>query len=1513
MTKQKKQIKGRRITTTATVVIIVFLLFGGFVYYQTTTSAAQIDNRNLRELSRIGQGIEGRVNNLQSVLKSLAREDVEELEKRAGLIPHFEATTVDSMPEGSQEFKVDIAASLLRIWYDGTKDTISKIIEAEYQFAALYPVLQSDYMETIFISDEGGSVFMWETDRTGIRIHELAALDTLQIIGNNGAGGVGVSDIVNITITGQEYRFYLLPLRINLKPKLQENDNQDAAYTKWILGGMVPASEYRQQSLSIDPAVALWLGFLVIAGCLAVPFVRVFTMGPKERLRAGYLFYLVSTLILGTGFLGFFLADGGHYQQLKNEVKEQLAATADAIVTNINTELRIAMQELDNHTSELDGLIKEVGAAFFNPDIRELDEIRMRETIYNKNFDLSDTLGFYPHFHMVFWTDSTGMQIAKWTPRQQNTPRISVSNRGYFRAIDQNRGWNLSLSKNFNSTTYYIESIRSWTTGENLAAISVPWHYRINDEGDRRGIAAITTKLASLTQPVLPAGVNLAVVDANARTLFHTRPERILDENFAEETNNPNLLHSYLAARAFEDHLELKYGERRKMMILRPLADRPLFLIVFKDKALIDTVRFEAWFEGGALFGIWVILLLFLIFLLNYLASTRMAWIWPDLERPGKYVALVFISVPFIILFIHYSMQHGHLHIHPATLLAPVKFLGLALVVLSWGKRPNPRSVESHLGWVVFLLAVISLLVSSFYFDPFPGTEVFAAAVSLILVVIWLRASRIRNYVNRWAKDVSPRWAYTTAMVSGLLLIGLLPGYLSYLFTYHDHSEHLVKYHQLELEEALTERRIRVEHLLSDSLNSDHWNKPKGHTYDLAYDSLIFGTTLNIGRFTKNKYDTLSNNKDNKNQHHTDSDHHHKTDLHDAMHGLLGNRIPFLTEASIKMRQLSADSIERVWDHSEKDNLIQLQRGKDSPITSRLPEAADRSTSLRALIVIIVLGVLLLIVYYVSRWVFFINLEHSAPLSLKDVLPKLGEKWKNMILVGTGSISRQPLRELEQNGEVHFIDMISLKAGYESDDPPRTAKVIFIDHADHRIEEPDWNKALLGFLEKKLFTEGSLPVIMITGRDLSEIIPSLDADGDQGNEMKRRWNRVLSRFTKVLLSDNVPSGSFEVTMRLRLIQKISRDLEELAGIIARDSAEQTIESYKNLEEEETANTAPVKMEWLKQELTVLDRLLNPGKYHSSVKPPDYSADKLDKEITAIEELLGSITEVREKRADKKRTIHTFADILGDLSSDAEYCKEKAREIADMATGKISKNKKLKDSDTSVIEWFKLKLKRLYYSTAIWIGPTKKLKAERKMFREKKNTGKVFRALLRECGRHERLQEIGLQIMSRPGWPELKETEIIDLVKESAETYYANRWAILTQPERLVAAQLAKGAVVNPNSQQAVTRLYARGFITRKPELGLENESFARYIVESVPPERLLEWEREDIPSTWGLIRGPIFIALILTAIFLFWANQELLSNTVAFLGTIGVGLAAILNLLSKLNRGTGGGAIKVAE
>ena len=1350
-------------------------------------------------------------------------------------------------------------------------------------------------METLFLASENGTVFLWETDRTGLRIHELASLDTLQQA-SNGVVDIEKSDILDTSVAGQSYRMYIMPIRVLLS-EAGQNNSASLEKTKWILGGLVPQSEYRQESLALDPNMALFLSFLVISGFLLVPFIRIITMGPKERLKVGNILYLVIALIFGSGLAGLWLADLVYFSPLKQNVSEQMDKTANRLAINIDTELQNAINELKRKSSEFEQKYYEAVKNLPHADSTVSDSLLMRTTIGFQPDELDST---YLQYQMVFWTNSEGMQIAKWTPRNRNTSRISLSSREYFRAISDDRAWTASFYTDDKSntcttselstdtgSTYFIESIRSMTTGENIAALSIPRVLPDSSKEAKGGIAAMTMQLASLTNPVLPAGVGFAVIDEEAKTLFHSRSERVLDENFVEETGNEELLRSLLAARTCAD-IEMKYEGENKLMVIRPLPGRPLFLILYKDLSLVDTVRFEAWFEGGALLGIWVVCILLLIFLLELLPGSRLDWLWPDLENPGKYTIFVLYSIPFILYLLFRAGTVEHLHIHPASLLIPLLYLGLGLVILSRGYPPQAQNNKHLIGWVLFSVAFLMLFIFTFVsFIPSNFLLYFAMLMSLAIVFVWLRMSDVQKYIRRWSKDSSPKMLYTAAMVCGLIVLGLLPGYLSYRFTFQDHNEHLVKYHQIELAKSLEERRNRIRDLMEDTWEvTDVWNESEyaeifgKDYYDMAFDSLIFRTQI-----------TDSSGIDSDTDDHQDHD-PDRSYLHQSMHALLGNRIPFLTDVSIQMRQLSSEQSDRKW-IPQGENAIAYIGGGPTAIISDLNVPDSWADVWRFPILLAVVSLLFLVVYRVSRRIFFDYLEHSEPLTLEDILPKPNEAWRSTILVGTRSISRMPLHD--RGSEVYYIDLIS-----DIEDPaelntmlkkelPKEARVICLDYFDHRIDEIKRNEALLEFLEKYVTPNTGLPVILFTSQEPDNVLLTSQIPDTQKEEMRKRWDRVLGRFSKMVLSDYVSEKPFKALVQLRTIQKVLDDLDTLL-----QKLNQELPGYqsgrKNPDITEPLVELSLKTEWLNEEILKLLTLNSEfSKQHRALASQIITDRIILEDMKTLIERMESdkvsskkIDDYLEKLTNHSDTSHILFDRLAEISFDKS---QPVDGYSDYPTEHLILNY----------------LNRL----SIWFLVDSEREAERVVYRDRKQVEEICATLLEECGKHERLHEIGEQLLYRPDWHSLTRKEIIDLVREGAEAHYRARWAILSHGEKLVAAQLSRGAVVNPKSHRAISSLFSRGLIKRSPELRLDNVSFAGFVESTVSDDQLIGWERAGIPSTWEMIRAPLVIALIVVALFLFWSQREFLGNTIAFLGTIGVGVGAIFNLLSKFSHITG--------
>lgn len=173
-----------------------------------------------------------------------------------------------------------------------------------------------------------------------------------------------------------------------------------------------------------------------------------------------------------------------------------------------------------------------------------------------------------------------------------------------------------------------------------------------------------------------------------------------------------------------------------------------------------------------------------------------------------------------------------------------------------------------------------------------------------------------------------------------------------------------------------------------------------------------------------------------------------------------------------------------------------------------------------------------------------------------------------------------------------------------------------------------------------------------------------------------------------------------------------------------------------------------------------------------------------------------------------------------------------------------------------------------------------------------------RWLRREYAEYEPLRKVVRQLAQRTGVARLSEDALIDQMREMAASHYRALWSILPRDERMLVAQLAAGAVVNPKGEEGMRHLLARRLLVRDPEFRLMNESFRRFINETVPAEDVKKWERQGAASTWQQIKLPILLGLGLGGGFLVATQQELRSVAMAIIPAAAAGGLGLLQLLS---------------
>ena len=175
-----------------------------------------------------------------------------------------------------------------------------------------------------------------------------------------------------------------------------------------------------------------------------------------------------------------------------------------------------------------------------------------------------------------------------------------------------------------------------------------------------------------------------------------------------------------------------------------------------------------------------------------------------------------------------------------------------------------------------------------------------------------------------------------------------------------------------------------------------------------------------------------------------------------------------------------------------------------------------------------------------------------------------------------------------------------------------------------------------------------------------------------------------------------------------------------------------------------------------------------------------------------------------------------------------------------------------------------------------------------------------RLLQSECAITAALQPVKEQVERHPQFGRLSDEALTHMVRDAAEGQYRRIWNSLSEEEMITLAQIADGAVSLPKRSRTVADLLSRGLLERRPDLRLMNRSFTHFVREVAPPERIAAWEAEGETSAWQALRQPLFIALVATALFLFVTQRDLFNTGLAFVTAVAAGVPSLFRLLGSV-------------
>ncbi len=962
------------------------------------------------------------------------------------------------------------------------------------------PLTENDIFSNLLLIRKNGEV-IFQNNKDDLR---LTRIDTI-LRGKTNPGPKAlqttVSDFFDIPLGGSIVKLFLQPVTVPIFTAPEGSQSQPAA---WAVCGLITAREFTKSTLSINYLFIVGFMILVLIAVLCWPLLKIIYMGPNDRLRLTDVLFLIFSSLIGTAVVIMALTEFYLYRSMTSKMDRQLHVLAGHISANFQSEINDSYRQLKQYEP------------MFKPPLlkAQLDKKRRIRLLENPQDSLFPRQ--YPYLDMVYWMDSTGRQRIKWSRSDHTTTLINVSAREYFSRIIARRYWSKPLA-NQPVMNFWIEPIYSWNTGENLTVISTPV------DNDTLKTAALVTRPIAVMNPILPAGFGFAIIDEEGNVLYHSDERHNLQENLFKECDDDRWLLSAVLGKKAENG-SVQYQGKGYRFVVRPLKDIPWYLVVFRDKEIFRSINLEILTVAMLLFVLYIFIFLIiagLIYLVH--PDYRAKWVWPDKEKgTGPYLRLLIsfglLGMAFLAWIIHYSS----FQMLPSAFLLPFFALVLAYMIMNRtagaGSQVKETDKIRHLS---IARGILWFIIGMLLFTHIVIFRIYIPAILLAILMLLLIPEWEIHSFPQPEKLMSFPHLYTLALTFLVLVTSCLPAIAFYKFAYHAETELFIKHAQLLFSRAIVDRRLRIQEEYSkfdrpDSLLAERLSL---HQKDI-YSDFFFDTQI---RFIPRDSAAFSPEKA------------WKWQFKDA----LSKVMPLYNQTTIESRGLihniNATGTWR-WGRLVKNDTTILRFSRvwtGTPaasrleISTRLPGFLTGETpyvSYLLLLGIIIFG-MFLVMRFIARRIFLLELESGTLREYQD-FSKMKDQSHNIILIGPPSSNKSALLSKKVrlvidlarlNPEKSWEDLVDKKALSGS-------RVIGIDHFEHKIDDPIFNKFKLQVLEDLVYSYHKKIIIATSVNPLQYFASEgwgkaeEKADGQQEKkpttqqEEYSRWTNLLGSF-----------------------------------------------------------------------------------------------------------------------------------------------------------------------------------------------------------------------------------------------------------------------------------------------------------------------------------------------------------------------------------------------------------------
>jgi len=339
----------------------------------------------------------------------------------------------------------------------------------------------------------------------------------------------------------------------------------DFAGKKFYIAGFISDTDYKNKTRTINKQLLIFIAGFLLLVFAGMPILKIIFIDDRERLKASDASGSAVSIMFGIGlFILLVIAfskkqfvdesiQNQRVQLISKKLNSNIAHDIDSLKTLGCT---IASGRNSQYSSFADSV-----SNFFKSPVSYL-----QDSALSCPFPLNE----------IFLINKDGIFTKGYTSTPfSDLVKIDLSDRQYFKnIIDINNSWPTSDSLNLN---FYIESIKSFNTGAVETAISF---YTTNF--DSLPVLAITSKIPSLYNQVLPKDIEFVIINKRGKVLYHSIEEKNLHENFILECESDLKLINAINLN-IEENIQINYNERKWLARIVPINDTPLYHITLLD------------------------------------------------------------------------------------------------------------------------------------------------------------------------------------------------------------------------------------------------------------------------------------------------------------------------------------------------------------------------------------------------------------------------------------------------------------------------------------------------------------------------------------------------------------------------------------------------------------------------------------------------------------------------------------------------------------------------------------------------------------------------------------------------------------------------------------------------------------------------------------------------------------------------------------------------------------------